>query len=184
VARELAERSITLVRNDDALLPLHPAADARLCVIEPAPMNLTPADTSAHVAPTLAAAIRRRWPATDAIDLSADPSSDEIRAVLERLASYALVILGTSAAHLRPSHASLANAVLAAGRPTVTVALRTPWDLSAYPRARTHLCTYSRLAPSMDALAAILFGELAPEGRLPVVLGDLHSRGHGLTQWR
>ena len=55
----------------------------------------------------------------------------------------------------------------------VTVALRTPWDLAAYPRAGTHVATYSILRDSMDALAAALFGDAgSPQaafpGRLPV----------------
>ena len=60
LAAELARRSITLVRNDDRLLPLKPAADARIAVVQSMPADLTPADTSSTVPPTLAAALRRR----------------------------------------------------------------------------------------------------------------------------
>ena len=63
LARELAERSITLVRNDDGHLPLRLGSDARVAVVQSAPARLTPADTSERVPPTLAAAIRRRIPA-------------------------------------------------------------------------------------------------------------------------
>jgi len=183
LARELAERAVTLVRDDERLLPLRLGDGARVGVVEPPPLNLTPADTSVLIEPTLAAAIRRRWPATDAIEVSAEPSGEDIAAAKERVAGCDLVIVGTAAAHLQPSHAALVNALLDAGRPTVTVALRTPWDLCAYPRSRTHLATYARLGPSTEALAAVLFGELPPRGRLPVTLGDLHQRGHGLTPW-
>ena len=50
----------------------------------------------------------------------------------------------------------------------VTVALRTPWDLDAYPRARTHVAAYGILPPTMDALAAALVGAIPFRGRLPV----------------
>jgi hypothetical protein len=33
----------------------------------------------------------------------------------------------------------------------------------------------------MEALAAALFGEAAFEGRLPVTMGGLYPRGHGLA---
>ena len=49
LAAELARRSITLVRNDDRLLPLKPAADARIAVVQSMPADLTPADTSSTV---------------------------------------------------------------------------------------------------------------------------------------
>ena len=68
------------------------------------------------------------------------------------------------------AQADLVNALLATGRSVVTVALRTPWDLAAYPGARTHVATYSILRESMDALAAGLFGDTGFPGRLPVDL--------------
>ena len=48
--------------------------------------------------------------------------------------------------------------MLATGVPTVTVALRTPFDLAGYPTAATHLCAYSIVPAALDALAAALFG--------------------------
>ena len=93
------------------------------------------------------------------------------------------LVVGTFSAHLQQAQAALAAAVLACGKPTVTVALRTPWDLLAYPSARTHLCSYGILPPSMEALAAALFGEAPFAGRLPVDIAGLHPRGHGLMAW-
>jgi beta-N-acetylhexosaminidase len=65
----------------------------------------------------------------------------------------------------------------------VTGALRTPWDLLAYPSSRTHICSYGILPPSMEALAAALLGEAPFAGRLPVDIAVLHPRGHGLMAW-
>jgi beta-N-acetylhexosaminidase len=63
--------------------------------------------------------------------------------------------------------------LLATGLPTVTAALRTPWDLLTYPEAATHVCTYSILEPSLEALAGALFGERGFPGRLPVRIDGL-----------
>jgi beta-N-acetylhexosaminidase len=71
--------------------------------------------------------------------------------------------------------------VLGSGKPTITVALRTPWDLPAYPSSRTHVCSYGVLPPSMEALAGALLGEAPFVGRLPVEIDGLHPRGHGLA---
>src|SRR5687768_4111756 len=68
LAAELARRSITLVRNDEGLLPLRLPAEARIGVVMPCPTDLTPADTSSLVAPALSDAIRRRHGSTDAFD--------------------------------------------------------------------------------------------------------------------
>jgi beta-N-acetylhexosaminidase len=180
LAAELARRSITLVRDDERLLPLQPAADARIAVVQALPADLTPADTSSSVTPTLAAALRRRLAGVEEMLLPADLGEADIAGLGHGLASFDLVIVGTFSAHLQPAQAALTEQVLAAGKPTVTVALRTPWDLPAYPTSRTHVCSYGVLPPSMEALAAALVGETPFVGRLPVDIAGLYSRGHGL----
>jgi beta-N-acetylhexosaminidase len=181
LAADLAQRSITLVRNDDRLLPLKPAADARIAVVQSMPADLTPADTSSTVAPTLASALRRRLAGVEEILLPAEPGEGDIAGLGERLAAFDVVVVGTFSAHVRPSQAALALAVLASGTPAVSVALRTPWDLLAYPSTRTHVCSYGILPPSMEALAVALLGEAPFVGRLPVGIAGLHPRGHGLN---
>ncbi|HEX5827715.1 MAG TPA: hypothetical protein VFY23_09360 [Candidatus Limnocylindrales bacterium] len=99
----------------------------------------------------------------------------------DRLAAFDLVGLGAFSAHLQAAQAALAVAVLASGTPTVTVALRTRWDLLAFPSATTHVCRYGMLPPTTEALARALVGEVPFEGRLPVGIPGLHERGHGLT---
>ena len=181
LAAELARRSMTLVRNDDRLVPLKPAAGARIAVVQSMPADLTPADTSSTV--------RRPWPRRFAAGSRAWRRSS-CRQRQARLTSWdsgsdcqpsTSSSSGRSPAHLQPAQAGLAAAVLASGKPTVTVALRTPWDLLAYPSARTHVCSYGILPPSMEALAAALLGEAPFGGRLPVDIAGLYPRGHGLT---
>ncbi len=181
LAAELARRSITLVRNDDRILPLRLPADARVAVVQSMPADLTPADTSSYVPPTLASALRRRHAGVDEILLPPEPGAADLAGLAERLATFDVVVLGTFSAHLQPAQARLAALVLGSGRPTITVALRTPWDLLAYPAARTHVCSYGILPPSMEALAAGLLGEAPFAGRLPVEIAGLYPRGHGLS---
>lgn len=165
---EVARWAITLVRDEGGLLPLRLAAGSRIAAIMPQPRNLTPADTSAYVTPQLAAALRRYHPCVDEFTTAHAPEDDEIAALRQRVAGYDLIVLGTINAAMQPQQAALARELLAAGVPTVTVALRTPYDLTAYPQATTHLATYSIHRPSLDALAGALFGQFTPTGQLPV----------------
>ena len=180
LARELAERSQTLVRNVDGLLPLRLDPDARIAVVMPRPVDLTPADSSSFVKPTLAEAIRRRHARTEEFLTANQPSATDIGALRKRVSGFGLVVVGTLGASLRPAQADLVRTLLASGVPNVTVALRTPWDLAAYPEARTHVCSYGILPPTLEALAAALFGEIPFRGHLPVALADLYPRGHPL----
>ncbi len=176
LATELATRAMTLVRNDDAVLPLAPDASDRILAVMPRPENLTPADTSAHVAPGLARAIGKHHPATTEKVVSFDPTGAEIEDVIEAATDHAVVVVGTLDAS--PGQVRLVNALLATDAVVVAVALRTPYDLANYPDAPTYICTYGILDPSLDALADALFGVVEFEGRLPVAIGDLYPVGH------
>ena len=184
LADELAARSITLVRDDDGLLPLRLAPGARLLAIQPRPTDQTPADTTSAVAPGLAAALRERFGAVDEIVVDHVPSQADIAAGRHAAANHDAVVVGTSAAFLEPGQAELVDAVLSAGRPTVTVALRTPFDLAAYPAARCHVATYGVLPPTLRALAATIAGDAPFPGRLPAAIPGLHPTGHGLVGGR
>jgi beta-N-acetylhexosaminidase len=166
--QELAHRSITLVRDRDGLLPLQLSPDARIAAIMPQPKNLTPADTSETIRPALAAALRHYHPRVDEFITSHLPTESEIAAIIDQVDGYDLLIIGTINASMQPEQARLASALLATGISAITVALRTPYDIEAYPEAGTFLSTYSIHAPSLDSLAGALFGTFNPTGQLPV----------------
>ncbi|HET8586616.1 MAG TPA: glycoside hydrolase family 3 N-terminal domain-containing protein, partial [Candidatus Limnocylindria bacterium] len=120
LAREVAARSVTLVRNEAGLLPLRLAGDARVLAIMPEPADLTPADTSSTVVPGLAAALRRHHANVDELVVPLMPGPDEIAAVTARAADHDLIVVGTVSASLMPEQATLVRCLL--DRPTVTVA--------------------------------------------------------------
>ena len=165
---ELARRSITLVRDTAGLLPLRLPDGARIAAIMPHPEDLTPADTSSTIVPHLAAALRAYRPHVDEFVTEHRPLRETIAILRERVTDYDLLVLGTINASMQPEQAELATELLRLGIPTVTVAMRTPYDLAVYPASTTHLCTYSIQPASLDALAAAIFGEFTPSGRLPV----------------
>jgi beta-N-acetylhexosaminidase len=180
LAAEVAARSVTLVRNEAALLPLRLSAGARVLAIMPQPADLTPADSSSTVTPGLATALRRHHVNVDELVVPMIPGADEIAAVAARAADYDLLVVGTISASLMPEQAALVHCL--PDRPTVTVAMRTPYDLASYPESTTHLATYSILPPSLDALADCLFGAAPCRGRLPVPIADSYPVGHGLSR--
>jgi beta-N-acetylhexosaminidase len=178
LAAEAARRAITVVRDEAGLLPLRPPAGARLAVVVPRPADLTPADTSSYEPADLTAAVRRFHPAAEGHSMSADPGADEVAALRAALRGADLAIVATINAWQQPGQAELVRALLADGVPTVVAALRLPYDLAAFPEAPTFVCAYSILQPSLEALAAALWGEAVAEGRLPVSIPGLYPAGH------
>jgi beta-N-acetylhexosaminidase len=178
LAQRLAEESITLVRNDDSLIPLQGEPGRRILALEPEPVNVTPADTTALYPPRLARALRARHPDVTEVVYSHHPERSEIASVVEKAKDHDLIVLGTVTA--TPGQADLAAALIHLGMPLVTVALRTPFDLAAYPSSATHVCTYSSHRPTLDVLTSALFGDIPFKGHLPAAIPGLYPHGHGI----
>lgn len=178
LAGELARRSVTLVRNDDHLLPLAIDSGQSILVLEPEPTNVTPADTSALYPAALGEVIAERHDRVTSIVFPHSPKPNEVEGVIQVASGHDFVVVGT--VNATDGQASLVSRLLEGPAPVVTVALREPQDLTSFPSARTHVCTYSGHRPSMEAVAAAMFGEARFEGRLPVSIPGLHQLGHGL----
>jgi beta-N-acetylhexosaminidase len=179
LADELARRSVTLVRNDEGLLPLRLDPAAKILSLEPVPRNVTPADTTALYPPSMATSLRRHHPAVTEIVYPHDPDHTVISGAISAADHHDVVVIGTVTAS--QGQADLVRGLLESGKLLVTVALRTPYDLAAYPDSRAHLCTYGAHHPTLEALASVLFGKEKPQGRLPVSIPGLYPRGHGIA---
>ena len=170
LAREVAQASVTLVRDRAQRVPVRLDPEDRIAVVVPRPADLTPADTSSYLLPALAGAVRRHHERVDEFVVSMNPGPSEVGALCATLAAYDLVVIGTINAKGHPGQAALVKEAVRQGSPVLAVALRMPYDLAAYPDVPTYACTYSILPPSMDALADALFGKAEFTGKLPVRL--------------
>lgn len=170
LSRELAERAVTLVRGWVANGIPAIRRNARILAIMPAPTDLTPADTSSTIQPGLGRALRTRFTSVEEAVVGIAPSDGEIVALRERAAGFDAIVVGTIDAIRQPGQVELVEAIASVGRPTVAVALRTPWDVAGYPPGVAVVCTYSILPDPLDALAAVLAGEIPFAGALPVAV--------------
>ncbi|GIV98172.1 MAG: glycoside hydrolase family 3 [Herpetosiphonaceae bacterium] len=182
LAFEIGARSITLVRDEQRQLPLSLSADQRIAVIVPQPIDLTPADTSSYETCMLAQFLRRYHRAVDEFVVPHHPSQSDIIALLQQIERYDLAIIGTINALGQPGQVEMVKRILATPVPAIVAALRMPGDLQAFPEAPAYICTYSLLAPSMEALAQALFGHIPFVGRLPVAIPGFYPVGYRLEE--
>jgi len=63
---------------------------------------------------------------------------------------------------------------------TAVVAMGSPYLAQSFNNIQTYLCTYSSASTSELSAVKVLFGELAPKGKLPVTLPGIAARG---TSW-
>lgn len=173
VAREAAERAITLVRDDAGLTPL-PAG--RLVVVEFGQPRFSGAEDVRIAGSALAGALAAYRPLS-AVNLNVTPDEEDAQRALSAAAEADALVIGARSATLYPAQANLVRRLLALGRPTVVVALRTPYDLAAFPNAATYLATYGDTPVSLAAAASVLAGTSRAPGALPISIPGLYPRG-------
>jgi beta-N-acetylhexosaminidase len=196
LAREIGERSATLLRDRERLVPLRPGAGLRLVVVTPRPVDLTPADTSSYLSLGLADSLRSVGLRVDEIVMPIDPAAADVAAiraavgaiVAEAAATEArsagatgsagatdsagrvVAVVGTIDALVHTGQARIADELVAAGMPVIGIALRTPVDCVAHPSVGTAVGTYGSQPPNLHAVAAALVGRIPFRGRLPIRL--------------
>jgi beta-N-acetylhexosaminidase len=174
LAREIAEASVTLVRDPQASLPLHRSDGRRIAVVAPAPVDLTPAETSSYLQIELAGALRERGFAADEFEVPLDPSASCVDALISATAGHETVIVCTFDAVSFAGQRSLIDRAAALragdGGRLVAVATRSPYDVATYPATVTAVCTYGVQPTQIEALADALAGLISFAGRLPVRL--------------
>jgi beta-N-acetylhexosaminidase len=182
VAVEIAERSITLVRDEGNTLPLKLRPDQRVAVIIPRTADLTPADSFFGIKPVLASMLREIHPNVDEFTVPLAPEDADISTVLQQISGHDLVVCATLNAFETNGQIKLVRQVLKTGKPCVVVAMRLPYDLNAFPEAPTYLCTYGIQESSMSALARALMGLVPLTGHLPVSIPGLYPAGYARSK--
>ncbi|GGM98598.1 beta-N-acetylhexosaminidase [Lentzea pudingi] len=163
-AQKIADRTITVVRNDGQALPLNATA--------PLVVGTSDATTSA---------LATRLKGTKFVT-STSPTAGQIQQAVAAAANADKIVVLTNNASTRPAQVDLVNQLAATGKPVVAAATGNPYDV-AHSNAKTWLATYSTTTVSMEALARVLLGEVKPQGKLPVdVPGPTpYPFGHGVT---
>ncbi len=64
---------------------------------------------------------------------------------------------------------------------TVVIALGNPYVAQNFPGIQNYICTYSNASASELSAVKVLFGELKPRGKLPVTLPGIAPRGASLS---
>jgi beta-N-acetylhexosaminidase len=157
------ELSTTLVRNDDALLPLHLAAEENIVIVSPPRASISMVEDRYYADKTLLEIIQRYH---RNITLLSVAPEDNYQEVLQETQASALFIVATVNAHLDEKQADVVRFLVASGRRVVGIAVRNPYDLSVYPQLRTYLVTYEYTRPALLAAVRVLFGERQARGQL------------------
>ncbi len=178
--QEIADRAVTLVKNDADLVPLRRPASTCFVVL-----TESRGSTSGRA---FAAEVRRRVPAGPLAVLDPLAGDADFAAVAAQAAACDSVVVAAfvSVAAYRGSVAlaggypKLMQMLLDAGRPIALVALGNPYLVRSFPAVSAYLAAYSTVPPSEVAAVKALFGEIPIGGRLPVTIPGVAKYGDGI----
>jgi beta-N-acetylhexosaminidase len=185
LAREIAERAITLVRNDENLVPLSGLkADARIFNLA-----ITNGDDRLWIANNFAAAMARSGRKLETIVLDERSSETDVQKVIEK-ATGADVVIASLYGRVRTGQvrsvglpepgARALSALISSKRPIVGLSFGNPYLLQSFPELRTYVVAYGDMPSLQQAMARALLGQIDITGKLPISLPGLYPRGTGI----
>jgi beta-N-acetylhexosaminidase len=179
----VARSSITVVRNEGQVLPLHAEDPLRLLhlVLSSDARNDAIQGIPEEELQDRRVTVRTLSLGPEVSDATAARIVAQAREFTHVLAScFVRVAASKGTADMSESHARLLQALRAAGPPLIVVSFGSPYLLRQFPDAPVYVCAYGSAESSQRAAVGALFGEYAVGGKLPVTLPGLYPYGHGL----
>lgn len=186
-AQLIADKSVTLLKNDENNIPLKLKKEDKLLIIRPSFTRLVMSDnTNFYDESFLLKQIRKRHKNTKEAIMGLAPTEAEIVSLLDLVFISDVIILCTMSACIYARQAILVEKAAqevgktAGKKKLITAALRSPCDIRQYPSVKTHLLTYGVSEVSLEAMAKVIFGEIPASGKLPMPIKDLFKMGYGI----
>ena len=169
VAQEIANKGITLVKNEGDVLPVQESEK----VLVTGPSEASPVSISSH--------LNDRSVEADSLETDTSPTDEQIAEAVEKAGDVDKVIVTTYTANTNEAQQRLVEQLMETDKPVAVAAMRNPYDLMVFPEVDAYLNAYSYLDVSVEAISLALVGDINPKGKLPVTIPDLYTLGHGLS---
>ncbi|MGW2488670.1 glycoside hydrolase family 3 protein [Streptomyces sp. NPDC001606] len=185
-ADRIAERTTTLLVNEDGMLPFTPRTARRILVVGADPAS--PSGTTGPPTAVLAAALTGLGFTATAHPTGTAPTDAVIAQAVAAARDADAVVVATYNVTAGSTQRTLVRQLLGTGRPVAALAVRNPYDVAQLPEVKGYLASYCWTDTELRAAARVIAGQVAPRGKLPVpvVRADdpaqvLYPIGHGLT---
>ncbi|HVR41816.1 MAG TPA: glycoside hydrolase family 3 protein [Thermoanaerobaculia bacterium] len=187
VAQRIADRAITLVKDERDVLPLRPSPDLRVVQIHV--LDTRAGWREGPVGRILAAELPKRFPraVTVQVDDQTTPAEYDLVRKLAGIAD-ALVVNGfvrvasyKGSIDLNADQIELLRDLVALDTPLVFTAFGSPYVLTRLGELPAYAVTYDISGTAERAAIRAITGEIPYRGRLPINLAG-HPIGHGLTK--
>jgi len=179
-AQTVADRAITLVKDEKGSLPLrYPESTCLVALSE---------NRRGQQGQQLIEEVKKRAPSMTTFLLDASMSKtdlDQVAAKVETCSRIVLAAYVTVAAYrgnvaLAGNYPDFVRGLIETNIPVTLAALGNPYLVLSFPHVSAYLATFSSTPTSEIALAKALLGEIPITGHLPVTLPGISQYGEGI----
>jgi len=180
-ALDIADRGITLLRDDQHILPLDSTKPSRVLLVavsgdvDPYPAGNLESEIRWRVDSLATVRMDTRFVRADTVKLPPPDTYDiAIAAIFVRVADR------KGSIGLPDDEAAVVDRLLAAGKPVVVACFGSPYLAERFPSAKTWIAAFSTVDVAQWAMGRALFGQTTVGGRLPVTIPGVAAIRAGL----
>jgi beta-N-acetylhexosaminidase len=183
VAARIAERSITVLKNDRDLLPLAGTRSARV-------LSVSYRRTSDVLAGRyFNRVLRETYPRLSSAEVDGDTEEDEYQGLLRRARQQAFVVVSTYVTSVNVSGeftlpeelVDFVGQLRRTGVPHTVVSFGNPYLITDFPDIQSYMLAWSGSEASQRAAARAMLGATPINGRIPTRIPPLYEIGDGLV---
>ncbi|MFI5211428.1 MAG: glycoside hydrolase family 3 N-terminal domain-containing protein [Ignavibacteria bacterium] len=184
LAQQIADESITLVKDDNSILPLKNESGKKTAVI--AISEGGEQDNTAYMVNILSGYFSN-YEYVSTGPNSIEPLLEEKMKLISDydliiVAVYAKVRFGTGKISISPVNVDLINSLRKLNKNLVVLSLGNPYLLKEFPDAPCYICAYGDSDVSINASLRAITGKTKFKGKLPVTITETFTFGTGINK--
>ena len=180
IAQKVADRAVTLLKDQKDMLPLRNAESATLLILAES--------RNGQQGRHLMEEVKKRAPRMNVVLLDPSMSKEALDEVAKAtvgssaviVAAYVTVNAYRGDVALGGEYPSLMASLLAGNAPVALASMGNPYLIRSFPEVKSYLTTYSTTPTSETSLAKALFGEIGLVGHSPVSIPGIVKYGDGI----
>jgi len=186
LSQKIANLSITLVKNDDKILPFKKYMTDKTCMI----LHMTKQNETSNSKYFIDEFSRKLKPVFGSVikSIIVNDEIDYIEKLHEKVSEYDYIIVPIFAkvkmkagtVGIPESHVDLINMLAHSGNKVIVISFGNPYLLKGFEDVPAYLCAYGDGNTSVNAVINTLTGENIPSGVLPVTISNNFKYGYGL----
>ncbi|SMO96936.1 glycoside hydrolase family 3 N-terminal domain-containing protein [Gracilimonas mengyeensis] len=182
VADRIARESVTILKNENNILPIQPSEYPEIMVVALAD------DQSGRTGSSFVLELRNYHPDVSYHVYDERTSERDKQVMLQQARQADLIIIGSfiylrygQSIHLSRGQQNFLDKLANTGKPNILVSFGNPYVLSDMKQADVHVQGWYNTGEQVDAVAPALFGASAVKATLPIDIPGLYALGDGIN---